>query len=302
MLRSTHLSSIEAQLNEAIDRSEACVDFEKPDQVTQDLLTAACEASRNEIDEYCGIFGENLAVLSNSSRRNFANEHLSSEDTMNEHGDGQKVESKGVQNPVVVASISTGKSEKSSVKVDTTSEDEMLKDAKSRSAAIWKSWVDVRATATKGERHVKPITFAQAYENVKLLEAASNPIESCANQLSNLAMKPAMDSQLFPPQPMQLVPTMLSKKARTSLSMNQAMPDLTQHGLLMPRTSTCTPVRRLQPAEPLMDEIGSMSGSFCGSLRSQEVLTAAIQPQPAHMETTPVIGCLEKEPTNEKRT
>ena len=73
-------------------------------------------------------------------------------------------------------------------------------------------------------------------------------------------------------------------------------------GLLMSMPSTCTPVRRLQPAEPLMDEIGSMSGSFCGSLRSQEALTAATQPQPAHMETTPVIGCLEKEPTNEKQT
>ena len=177
----------------------------------------------------------------------------------------------------------------------------MHNDAKARSAAILKSWVDVRATATKGERHVKPLTFAQAYENVKLLEAAKNPVESCATQLSNLAMKPALNSQHFPQQFKPLMPAMLPKKAKTSSSMNQEVPDPTKHGLLMPMPSTCTPVRRLQPAEPLMDEMGCMSGSLCGSLRSQEALTAATQPQPAHMGATSVIGCLEKKPTNEKQ-
>ena len=71
-------SSDNAHLNEALDRSEACHDFENPDLATKELLTAACEASKAEIENYCGQNRENLDILANTSMVYSGNERLSS--------------------------------------------------------------------------------------------------------------------------------------------------------------------------------------------------------------------------------
>ena len=80
-----------------------------------------------------------------------------------------KSDDQDVQNLVSVAPDSTLLRVKTTAEVASIPAVKLL-EAKSASAAIWKSWVDARATAVKPNTAVKPKTFAQAFENAKLLE------------------------------------------------------------------------------------------------------------------------------------
>ena len=290
----TTSSSVEAHLNEAIDRSEACQDFENPDRDTQDLLTAACEASRPEIDRYCGANGEHLAILANLSRSKIWNEHLSSGPQGNEHDTHLKSDDQDVQNLVSVAPDSTLLRVKSTAEVASVPAEKLL-EAKSASAAIWKSWVDARATAVKGERHSKPITFAQAFENAKLLEISKRSMDACTTNLGKLAM-------MVPEAPMRYLPAMLPQEDQVTSSLCQLVKDdSANHVPLLQMPDTCVPNQREPAQESLMDEIGDKPGPLCRNMRPQGVLTAAVHVQPSSMEMASVIGCGEMESTNGER-
>ena len=270
-------------------------DFENPDTDTQDLLTATCEASQSEVDKYC----ENLVILAKLSRSRIQNEHLSSGPLVNGHDTHVKVDDQGVQNPMPVAPDSTLLPMKTTTEVATgvaSDSEKMLLEAKSVSAAIWKSWVDVRATAVKGERHSKPITFAQAFENAKLIEISKKSMDTCTTSLEKLAMK-------APESPTQNLPVMLPQDDQVASSLFPLVKDDSTNLIpLLQMPVSCVPTQHELPQESLMDEIGDKPGPLCKNLRPQGVLNAAVQDQSSSMAMASVIGCLAMEPTNGNQT
>ena len=281
-------SSDNAHLNEALDRSEACHDFENPDLATKELLTAACEASKAEIENYCGQNGENLEILAHTSMVYSGNERLSSGHPRNEHGADVKFKSEPDENMDSVAPDSTSNPVKSAVKVEYFDENFLI-EARRSSAAVWESWVKARAS-DRGEKRTNNFnTFKLA------LDAASkkmyrSPVDACLQKLEglNVTLDPVVPNDDGPSlKPLQLEFKLAVPTTGKAVDLGEDVSVLGQSK---------------DSSKPLMVEMGDVSMPFCENLLTQDMFSGTVGDKAQHMAGTCVIGCEGMERTNGKKT